>query len=130
MDFSDTTVVIPVKDEPAVEKVAKDVFKILPKCKVIVIYKGDLNMKFRNKNLRIIKQTSSGKGYACVQAAKSVDTEIMCLIDGDDTYEVKDLRKLIQLVREGADMAIGDRLTNISTKVMPTYIQFGNNVLT
>jgi dolichol-phosphate hexosyltransferase len=130
MDYSDTTVIIPVKDEPAVEKVTKDVFGALKNCNVIIIHKGSLDMRFRHKNLTIIKQADSGKGYACERAAKYVTTEIMCFIDGDRTYEVDDLKKVIILVREGADMALGNRISNIKHDSMPRYVRFGNWVLT
>ncbi len=130
MNYSDATVVIPIKDEPAAEQVAKDVLKTLPGCKVIVVYKGAMDFKFKNRNLRLIKQTGSGKGSAVIQVVKYINTEILCFIDGDDTYEVRDLKKLIAMVRDGVDMALGNRMQNINEKVMPSYIQFGNNVLT
>ena len=80
VDYSDTTVIIPVKDEPAAGRVARDVLSRLSNCKVIVIYKGDrssLNIDFTNKNMLIMKQKGSGKGVACVQAGKNVKTDIM-----------------------------------------------------
>lgn len=133
MDYSDTTVMIPVKDEPAVEIVAKKVFNSLPNCKILIIYKGyndHLKIGIKNKNLTIIRQKGSGKGVAVIQAAKQIHTDIMCLIDGDATYEANDLKKLIALVRDGADMAIGNRLNGINKEVMPTFIQVGNKVIT
>ena len=130
MDYSDTTVIIPIKDEPAAEQVARKVRGALPGCKIIVIYKGSADFGLRNRNLRLIKQTGSGKGNAVKQAARYVNTDILCFIDGDGTYKVGDLRKLIAMVRDGADMALGNRMYDISERVMPKYIQFGNNVLT
>ena len=106
MDYGDTTVMIPVKDEPATESVVKAVFAALPNCKIIVVYKGNLNLSLKHKNLKIVKQTGSGKGRAVIEAGKFVDTEILCLIDGDNTYEVNALRRVIALVRYGADMAL------------------------
>lgn len=130
MDYSDTTVMIPVKDEPAVSEVAKGVFSALPGCRIVVIYKGNLSLKVKNKNLRIIKQIGSGKGVAVIQAAKLIHTNIMCLIDGDATYDPADLKKVIMLVRNGAEMALGDRMSRIKKGSMPPYVQLGNNVLT
>jgi glycosyltransferase involved in cell wall biosynthesis len=133
MDYSDTTVMIPVKDEPAVETVAKKVLKKLPGCKVLVIYKGydgSLKLGIRDRRLAVIKQEGSGKGVAVVQAAGKIHTNIMCLIDGDETYEVEDLKKMIELVRGGADMAIGNRLYNIDKDAMPAFIQAGNKIIT
>ena len=133
MDYSDTTVLIPVKDEPAAGRVAKDVLNKLGNCKVVVIYKGNwesLNIDFTNKNMLIMKQKGSGKGVACVQARKNIKTDIMCLIDGDATYDVNDLKKVINMVREGMDMAVGNRLKNMDSEAMPLYIQIGNKIIT
>ena len=133
MDYSDTTVMIPVKDEPAVAAVTKGVLRNLPGCKVVIVYKGydkGLRLGFSDKRVTLIRQNGSGKGVGVVQAAKQIHTEIMCLIDGDATYEVNDLKKVIELVREGADMALGNRLYRIDPEAMPWLIQFGNKVIT
>ncbi len=130
MDYSDATVIIPIKDEPAAEQVAREAIARLKGCKVIIIYKGSAEFGFRHRDLRLIKQTGSGKGNAVIQAAKYVNTGIICFIDGDGTYEVGDLKKMIAMVQDGTDMALGNRMHNISEKAMPGYIQFGNNVLT
>ncbi len=130
MDFSDTTVIIPVKDEPGTETVAKDVLKSLPGSNIIVIYKGAIKMALSSPRIIIVKQTGSGKGTACIQAFKLVRTPIVCLIDGDGTYSAKELGKLIRIVRHGADMALGDRMERMKPEVMPGYIRFGNDILT
>ena len=129
MDYADTTVIIPVKDEPATGKVAAEVLRALPGASVIVIYKGSLNMRSRPKNVRIIRQPDSGKGNAVRRAAREVKTELMCLIDGDSTYSALDLKRLVLLVRNGADMAVGNRLDNMDPGAMPVYIVLGNRVL-
>ncbi|MDE1868522.1 MAG: glycosyltransferase [Candidatus Micrarchaeota archaeon] len=136
MDYSDTTVVIPVKDEPAVGRVARSVLKTLPNCKAIVIYKDEKDKRyvnFKSKNLRVVAQKGSGKGVACVQAAKLIDTDIMCFIDGDATYDANDLKKLVNLVRHGADLALGSRFNKtykMEREAMPQFIKFGNRVIT
>jgi dolichol-phosphate mannosyltransferase len=134
-DYSDTTVVIPVKDEPSVGRVAAQVLKELQGCRVIVIYKNsDSNRPKLRKEIAhrvlLLKQKGTGKGVACVQAAEHVRTPIMCLIDGDATYDARDLRKLVELVRKGAKMAIGNRLVNLDRRAMPGVIEFGNKILT
>ncbi len=130
MDYSDTTVVIAVKDEPAVESVVKEVFKALPGCCIIVIYKGSIHIKHKNAKLKVIKQTGSGKGVALAQVGKHIDTDITAFIDGDGTYDVRALRKVVQLVRSGAGMAIGNRFGKLGKDSMAGYIQLGNHVLT
>jgi hypothetical protein len=130
MDFSDTTVIIPVKDEPATEKVVRGVLRELPHCRAIVIYKGEPHIGKGDLGVTVAKQSGSGKGTACRQAARLVKTRIMCFIDGDSTYEPRDLRKLVQLVRDGADMTMGDRYAMMQDGSMPFYIRLGNHVLT
>lgn len=133
-DYSDTTVMIPVKDEPAVATVAKQVLKSLPKCSIFVIYKGyndKLELDIKSDSITVMKQKGSGKGVAVVQAANEIHTDIMCMIDGDATYEADDLRELVKIVREGnADMAIGNRLSHVKKEAMPAFIVIGNNIIT
>ena len=83
-----------------------------------------------NARITIVQQVGSGKGVACRQAVKLVKTPIMCFIDGDATYEPNDLRKLVKLVRDGADMSMGNRFALMEEGSMPDYIKLGNSVLT
>jgi len=130
MSYGDTTVIVPVRDEPATERIVRDIFRVMPGAKALVIYKGKPNISLRGRNLRVVPQKGSGKGTAVIQAAKLVRTPIMCIIDGDATYDVKDLKKATDLVKGGADMVTGNRMDHIDPKAMPGYIRFGNRVLT
>lgn len=132
-DYSDTTVLIPVKNEPAAGKVTREALRKLKNCRVLVIYKGDrkiLNINFRHKNLRVIEQRDIGKGAAVRRAIKLISTPILCLIDGDATYSVDDLKRAIAMVRKGADMAIGNRFAKLDRDAMPAYVEFGNRMIT
>lgn len=133
MQYSDTTVILPVKDEPAAGRVAGEVLSVLPGARLIVIHKGSnpsLSALRGRRNVRLIEQKDSGKGAAVRYALRHVKTSIFCLIDGDATYRVSDLKRVIRLVRDGADMALGNRFAAISNEAMPLYVQVGNNVLT
>ena len=57
-------------------------------------------------------------------------TKILCFIDGDATYDPRDLKKVVKLVRKGADMALGNRLARIDKRAMTKYIEVGNKILT
>ena len=133
MRFSDTTVILPVKHEPAAGMVAKEILKRLPGCRLVVVYKGSrsvLGISFADRRMKIIEQHDSGKGNGVRQALAYVDTEIVCLIDGDGTYAVDDLKKAIGMVRKGADMAVGNRFANLDRRAMPFYIELGNRIIT
>ena len=136
--YSDTTIVIPVKDEPAVWNVAKGVATSLPGSTIIIIYKsasgrlgyGKRGMSFERGRLILVRQRDNGKGLACIRAARMVKTPIMCLIDGDATYEPDDLKAMVGQVRKGVDMVLGNRLANVELEAMPRFIQTGNGILT
>ncbi len=133
MDYSDTTVMLPVMNEPAAGRIAREALAKLRNCKVLVIYKGSrssLNINFTDRRMRIVKQRGSGKGVAVIQARDMVETRITCLIDGDATYDVEDLKKVIAMVRSGAAMALGDRLGHVRKEAMPYFIKLGNRVIT
>ncbi|MDE1855511.1 MAG: glycosyltransferase [Candidatus Micrarchaeota archaeon] len=134
MDYSDTTIMIPVKDEPAAGQVARETLSKLAGAKVLVLYKGDrnvLNIDFSDPRMQVVEQTElGGKGAGVRQAFKLVNTSIVCLIDGDATYSVDDLKTVIDMVRNGADLALGDRFTHLDRKAMPFFIEFGNSIIT
>ena len=133
MDFSDTTVVIPAKDEPAIYKVANDVLVSLKNCKVIVLYNGYNGKKVRFSNNRIASYPAPlGKGRAIMHLSKKgfVKTPIMCFIDGDATYEPRNLKKMVEMVRGGYDMVLGNRMAKLTRESMPMSIETGNKIIT
>ena len=133
LDYSDTTVVIPVKNEPAVGRVTEEALRKLPGARVIIIHKGALRNARSvtgNRRVSVMQQRSDGKGAAVREALQRVKTSIVCLIDGDATYSVNDLKRAIGIVRQGADLVLGNRFHGIDDDAMPAYVQLGNNILT
>ena len=135
MDFSDTTVAIPALEEPGIWKVDSDVHRALPKVKIMVLWRGYKNRapRFKEKGVITIPQESLGKGTVIMQIHREryIKTPIMCFIDGDATYEPRNLRRLVEMVRSGkCDMALGNRLAKIERKTMPSFIQVGNRIIT
>ena len=133
MDFSDTTVVIPAKDEPAIVKVANGVLKSLDNCRVIILFNGygGNPPAFSDKRVRCYS-APLGKGNAIIMLHRRrlVKTKIMCFIDGDATYEPRNLRRMVPLARERYGMVLGNRFRSIDRKAMPRFIEVGNGVIT
>jgi hypothetical protein len=132
-DFSDTTVVIPAKDEEAVYEVVKDVLRDLPGCRAMVLYNGYGGKALKFASPRVYAYPAPvGKGRAIImmQRKRLLKTPILCFIDGDATYDPKDLRKMIPMVRQGYGMVLGNRLDGVSIESMPRWIEFGNRVIT
>jgi len=63
------------------------------------------------EKVKIVKQKGRGKGTAMREAVNVSNADIIIFIDGDGTYYVDDLEKLLEpLLNEKADMVVGSRL--------------------
>lgn len=109
-------VLVPCYNEEAtIEKVVKDFKKELPEA---VVYVYDNNSKDNTFNIAlnagaiVVKEGNQGKGNVVRSQFRDIDADIYVMTDGDDTYPPSEVHKLIQEVRNGADMVIGDRLSS------------------
>lgn len=75
-------------------------------------------------------QTFDGdKGSAIQEAIEVIDSSIIVFVDGDDTYEPRDINKLVTAIENGADHAIANRFANLNSGSMSKLHQFGNKFL-
>lgn len=128
-------VIIPCyNEELTIAKVIKDFERELPEAKIYVY-----NNNSKDNSFNIAKECSAivrneykqGKGNVVRRMFREVEADIYILVDGDDTYPAEYVHKLIEGIKEGADMVVGDRLSN------GTYLKenkrkfhnFGNNIV-
>jgi len=63
------------------------------------------------ENVRLLLQRGKGKGSAMKEAVQASDADIVIFMDGDGTYSVDDIEKLLEpLLNDKADMVVGSRL--------------------
>ena len=102
-------------EELTVEKVVGDFKRELPEAE---IYVYDNNSKDKTAELAVKagailrKETMQGKGNVVRTMFRDIDADCYIMVDGDDTYPAEEVHKLIAEVENGADMVIGDRLSN------------------
>ena len=102
-------------EELTVEKVVSDFRQQLPEAD---IYVYDNNSKDRTSELAlkagaiVRKETQQGKGNVVRTMFREIDADCYVMVDGDDTYPAEEVHGLIKEVENGADMVIGDRLSN------------------
>ena len=121
-------------EELTVEKVVSDFKKELPDAD---IYVYDNNSKDRTSELAlkagaiVRKETTQGKGNVVRSMFQDIDADIYVMVDGDDTYPADEVHGLIEAVREGADMVIGDRLSNgtYASENKRGFHNLGNNLV-
>lgn len=125
------SVIIPVKNEPFIGEVIKGIKKEIKNCEIIIVdNSNDNSSKLAKKSgAKIKKQKNSGFGDACLMGAKIAKGKILAFIDGDGTYQPRDIKKLVNMINDGADYAIGNRLKNVHINNMSFVNIFGNKIL-
>ena len=120
-------------EELTIKKVVNDFKKELPEAK---IYVYDNNSKDNTAKIAkkagaiVVPEFNQGKGNVVRSMFRDIDADIYVMVDGDDTYPADEVNKLIDEVKGGYDMVIGDRLSS-------TYYQenkrpfhnFGNDLV-
>lgn len=88
----------------------------------------------KTKFTRVIHETKQGKGYAMIRGFKEVskNTDIVVMIDGDNTYDISEIIRLIEPIdNDFCDVVVGSRLNGKMTKDSMTYFnRVGNWMLT
>lgn len=110
-------VLVPCYNESkTIKKVIADWKRALPKAKVYVYdnNSSDGSDKVAREAGAIVRYTrQQGKGNVIRQMFREVDSECYIMIDGDDTYPADSAKSLVNAVlKEGADMVVGDRLSS------------------
>jgi len=84
----------------------------------------------KKENVKFILQRGKGKGGAMREAVEISDADIIVFIDGDGTYSINDLGKLLEpILNNEADMVMGSRVLGDREKGSITTLNtFGNKI--
>ncbi len=103
-------------EEKTIGKVVSDAKNALPEA---VVYVYDNNSKDRTVELAskagavIRYERKQGKGNVIRRMFREIDALCYIMIDGDDTYPLEYARQMAdKVLKEGADMVVGDRLSS------------------
>ena len=86
------------------------------------------------KGAKVIYQRRKGYGDALqtgfYYAKDSLGADVILMMDGDGSYDPKDIPKLVEpVLKDQADLVTGDRLKNLQKGAMPFKNYVGNKVL-
>jgi len=123
------TVVIPVlNEEKAIGRVIRKIkeegfYNIL----VVDGFSSDDTFHQAIKNgVKVIYQKGKGKTGAIETAIKNVETKYLVLLDGDCTYDPRDIENVVTPLRN-SDLVIGVR--TFGRKNIPTFNRIGNKLI-
>lgn len=84
----------------------------------------------RSLGARVVHQPEKGYGNAYMKGLSEARGRYIVMADSDDSYDLTDLMRFVQPLREGYDMVMGSRLKGeIKPGAMPGLHRFGNPIL-
>ena len=129
--YSDVAVVMITRNEAgAIEKVIGDAKAALPGAEVFVIDGSDDATPeiARRAGATVIREPGGGFGPALHMALTTPKQPIVVTVDADDTYPAGAFPKLVELIRQGWDVAGTDRLGARPPATMPLPNWAANHV--
>ena len=119
MDYKKVCIIIPCFNEAlTLPLIIKQIRRIDSKIQILVVDNAstDNTSKIAKKlEVNVVPESKKGKGYAVKKGFLnlSADCRIVVLVDGDDTYDLSNLKQAIKLIEEdGYDMVVGTRVKN------------------
>ncbi len=137
MSYKDKKIVVAIpcyNEEMSIKRVINGFQRELPQAEIVVF---DNNSTDRTQEIavaegaKIIHEKKQGKGWVVRSIFEKLDADIYVMVDGDDTYPAEEVHKLIEpLLKDQADMVVGNRLgENNHNSIRPLH-QFGNWFIT
>jgi glycosyltransferase involved in cell wall biosynthesis len=130
-------VIVPTMNEPAISKVINETRQSLKHfdTEVIVIDKStdDTAKKARKAGARVITQEHVGYGNAVTLGFRyaAPGTEIVVIIDGDNTYDPYEIPLLLDPIIDGyGDIVLGNRFAHMDEGAMNLRNRIGNRIIT
>jgi len=102
------SIIIPIKNEPHIDELVKNINRVLPKIKheIIIVDKSDKPPKI--KDAKLVIQKSDGLGNAVIEGLKSSTGDVIITMDGDGSHRPEDLPELIEKTKN-FDIVIGSK---------------------
>jgi len=102
------SIIIPIKDEPAIQELINDINnKIKENHEIIIVDKSCVEPKIQGAKL--ISQRSDGLGNAFVEGLSHAKGDVIALMDGDGSHKPSDLLQMLSYI-EGYDIVLGSKL--------------------
>ena len=108
------SVVLPAKNEEvSVGKVVADIVAMYPSFEVILVNDGSTDETARVARhagaLVVSHPYSKGNGAAIKSGARAASGDVIVFMDADGQHDAADIQGLLDLIRDGYDLAVGAR---------------------
>jgi glycosyltransferase involved in cell wall biosynthesis len=128
------TVAVPCFNEaPTIAKVVGDFSRELPDAEILVFDNAstdDTAARAEKAGARVVREKRPGKGYVMQSIFEKVRSDVVVIVDGDDTYFAEDVHELLKpILEDRADMVVGNRLKDASDRALNDLRRFGNHLI-
>lgn len=130
------SVVIPTLNEAGtIGETIRTLRKVLRHPHEIIVVDGNSTDDTRNivqkENCRLIVEPKRGYGVALKVGIEHAKGNVIVMVDGDGTYEIKDINKLLEaFCNEKAELCLGARMNGLYDKSMDITNYLGNKAIT
>ncbi|MGB9959980.1 MAG: glycosyltransferase family 2 protein [Candidatus Bathyarchaeales archaeon] len=130
------SVVIPTLNEAGtIGQTIKTIKKVLKYPYEIIVVDGNSTDNTREivekENCRLIVEPRRGYGVALKTGMEHAKGDVVVMVDGDGTYEIKDINKLLEaMCQENAELCLGARMNGLYDKSMDITNYLGNKAIT
>lgn len=130
------SVVIPTLNEAGtIGETIKTIRKVLRYPHEIIVVDGNSTDNTREivkkENCRLIVESKRGYGVALKTGVENAKGDVVVMVDGDGTYEIKDINKLLEaMCDENAELCLGARMNGLYDKSMDVTNFLGNKAIT
>src|SRR5262245_12344613 len=127
-------VLIPCYNEAlTIAKVVSDFRNALPTATIYVFDNNSTDDTARlaaQAGAVVLREKRQGKGFVISSMLAKVDADYFVMVDGDDTYPASMAPALLEpVLREDADMVVGQRLSEFEDKSFRALHVFGNKLV-
>ena len=133
MDISIAGLIPCYNEELTIAKVITDFRDRVPEARIYVFDNNSTDKTgeiAQSSGAIVIREKRQGKGYVVQSMFNKIDADIYIMVDGDDTYDLSEVRLMISMVmNDEADMVVGTRLETYTDKSFRPFHTFGNKLV-
>ena len=115
MTKSKLTILIPChNEETTIGDVISQVSLLYPDSEIVVVDNASSDRTgeiAESLFATVVFESQKGKGYAVIRGLSTIKSGHIIIIDGDSTYDVRDIAKIVDYLSDGFDLVVANRIS-------------------